>query len=133
MSDVATTSAHPGSISSRNIDTTTYRVLKPLPIDGIAHVGGTFRAWPYGEAIAWVLGPGPVCSNGDLRGWVEDGTIEVVRDAPGIAERRPVGAADARKASGGTRVAGKAKRAPAVTVGGGGGPWTLPGAEGAKG
>lgn len=131
MSDaVAETSAHPGGVSSRNVDTTTYRVMKPLPVAGIAEVGGTFRSWPWGEAIAWIMGPGPLCTNGDLRDWEGEGVIERVADAPGVREERP------QAASGGLTAipaAGNAASASAATRAARSRPWTLPGAEGGKG
>ncbi len=77
MSDTGSVNPTSGaSLSPRNTDTLVYRVLKALPVDGIAPVGGTFTAWAQGEVFACVsgVGLGPV-KNSDIAGWLDSGMI----------------------------------------------------------
>ncbi len=77
MSDTGSVNPTSGaSLSPRNTDTLVYRVLRALPVDGIAPVGGTFTAWAQGEVFACVsgVGLGPV-KNADIASWLESGTI----------------------------------------------------------
>lgn len=77
MSDEPT-SAHPGTLSPRNIDTVTYKVLgdgTKLPFA----IGETFSAWPQGEVFACVSGIGlGVVKNGEIEEWVKAKLIERV-------------------------------------------------------
>lgn len=130
MSDVSSANVLPGGISSRNTDTRHYRVLRTLPIAGIAEVNGRFTSWPQGEVFANVsgVGLGPV-KNSDIASWLESGMIEHLANAPGIAERRP---SDGLKDVSGISTPENVSDASAVTRDGVSRPWTLPGAESPK-
>jgi hypothetical protein len=126
MSDDLPLSAHPGTISPRNVDTVHYRVLAKLPKD-IAPVGGRFSAWPQGEVFACVsgIGLGPV-KNSDIADWLEAGLIE--RETPLTPAQERARMTEALAAA--TPVAEIASEASSAT---GSRPWTLPGAIAAGG
>lgn len=126
MSDDLPLSSHPGTLSPRNVDTVTYKVLQELPIAGIAPVGGRFTSWPQGMVFACVsgVGLGPV-TNGDILSWMESGMIERVTPLTAAQERALY--AETREQA--TVVAAEAEIAPAS---GKSRPWTLSGAEAAK-
>lgn len=129
MSDaVSTQSAYPGTISPRNVDTVTYRVLRELP-KPVAPVGGTFSAWPQGEVFACVSGVGlGLVKNSEISEWEEAGLIERVSRAPaalggaGQASSDVAATPHAKNASS-RSTAPKSPRSR---------PWTLPGAVAAS-
>ena len=122
MSDELPLSAHPGTISPRNVDTVHYRVVTAVDkLPGVA-VGQTFSAWPQGETFACVsgIGLGPI-RNSDIAGWLEAGSI--VREIPlTAAQERDRLRAMATAATAPHEIASDASQ------GAGSRPWTLPGA-----
>lgn len=137
MSDIAETSAHPGTISPRDVDTRTYRVLKPLPkeVEDIAPVGGTFSAWAQGEVFACVsrVGLGRV-RNSDIAAWVEAGIVERVANGTESAPGSAVVSAEPKGRHSRHREPSEPLTALSVDpVASGSRPWTLPGAESGKG
>lgn len=126
MSDDLPLSSHPGTLSPRNVDTVTYKVLQELPIAGIAPVGGRFTSWPQGMVFACVsgVGLGPV-TNGDILVWVESGIIERVTPLT-AAQERALYAETREQASQRPETDSPALGASTSRS------WTLPGAEAAK-
>ena len=121
MSDIPAT-AHPGTLSPRNVDTVHYRVIRTLPKD-IAPVGGTFSAWAQGEVFACVsgIGLGPV-KNSEIDEWEAAGLIERIS---GAAESPRRGAQRMGAGSSATRAP---ETSPSASESAGSRPWTLPGA-----
>ena len=67
----------PGSLSPRNTDTVSYRILKELPKPEVGAVGALFTAWPQGEVFACVSGLGlGAVKNGEIADWLSAGLIE---------------------------------------------------------
>lgn len=128
MSDEATSPApNAGSLSPRNTDTVVYRVLKELPIAGIAPVGKVFSSWPQGEVFACVsgVGLGPV-RNSDVALWEESGLI--VREKPLTpAQERALMAEGRGKAS------DRPENASGPLATAAGHPWAFPDSAGAGG
>ena len=121
MSDAVPASAHPGTLSPRNVDTVHYRVIRTLPKD-IAPVGGTFSAWAQGEVFACVsgIGLGPV-RNSDIEEWREAGLIERLVPLTAAQERDRMRA----EATAATPIPETTETASESA---GSRPWTLPGA-----
>ena len=125
MSDIPA-SSHPGTLSPRNVDTVSYRVVQiidKLPLG----VGETFSAWAQGEVFACVSGLGlGIIKNGEIEDWEAAGLI--VREKPLTpAQER---ARDAERRAAATTHAAEVEPAPG---GAGSRPWTLPGAVAAAG
>lgn len=104
MSDTPT-SAHPGSITTRNVDTVLYSVIKALPRPGLYDVGAKIRAWPQGEVWACVNIHGlGVIRNAELDEWEAAGLI--VRERP---EHAAAGIAPVARSAQRARAAGASK------------------------
>src|SRR3954467_5082352 len=69
------TESLPGTISPRNVDTFTYKVLKP---ESLPQLKGKeeFKCWPWGTNFAWVIHLGPIVSNNQIREWESQGLIQ---------------------------------------------------------
>lgn len=75
-----------GGIAPRNIDTVVYRVVHPLPAQGMPGPGARLAIWPQGEVfgvnVNGALRPIKVSDIGD---WLVEGLIE-----PWVEEPAPV-------------------------------------------
>lgn len=73
MSDEPGISPYPGTISPRDIDTVSYRVVTAC---GPWQPGDTFSAWPQGEVWAHVNGIGMgVVKNSEIAEWLKAGKV----------------------------------------------------------
>jgi hypothetical protein len=85
MSDIVSETAKGGSISPRNIDTKVYRVVHPLPGQGLPGPGARLAVWPQGEVYGVNINGGlrPIKiteiaewrAAGLIEPWVEDEAI----------------------------------------------------------
>lgn len=76
MADTVSQVALAGSVSLRNVDTVAYRVTAELPRAGLPKPGERFLVWPWGSAIGWIVGRGPVVKNDEIAAWAKAGLIE---------------------------------------------------------
>lgn len=76
MSDMPV-SAHPGTLSPRNIDTKVYRVVLPLPGQGLPSPGAEMRVWAQGEVYINVNGGLRPIAMSQIGEWLANGMIEL--------------------------------------------------------
>lgn len=91
MSDSASSTGMSGTVSPRNIDTKVYRVVHPLPGQGLPSPGARLAVWPQGEVYVNLNGglrPVTLAQVGD---WLKDGLIEVWVDDPAPVAARADG------------------------------------------
>lgn len=86
MSDLpATETGTGGGIAPRNIDTKVYRVIHPLPAQGMPGPGARMAIWPQGEVfgvnVNGALRPIKVSDIGD---WLIAGLIEPWVEEPSV-------------------------------------------------
>lgn len=81
-----------GSISPRNIDTVVYRVVRPLPAQGMPGPGAELRVWPQGEVYASVNGCLRPITMGEVGEWLAEGLIEPWGKSATVPAGRATGA-----------------------------------------
>lgn len=90
MSDDTPVSAHPGTLSPRNIDTVRFRILSELPYPELGRPGDGLAWWPQGETFANLNGCLRAIRNTDILEWEAAGKLERVdpagKPAPVAAE-----------------------------------------------